>query len=168
VASFSQDDRFVVLADRSGELTVWRSQDFSVTGKPLRLGGEVNRLVFVPGGNALVAMTHNWIHLLALSSAGVSVRASRLADFPGGSNSLYFPDRSGEQMILATAKRGGEPESRHLYIDAREDQPLEGNAADMLFDWSGRLGLVIGQDGSVLPRGEIGSKNVQRPAQTVD
>jgi WD40 repeat protein len=150
VARFSQDDRFLVLADRGGELTVMRSQDYTVTGKPLRLGGEVVRIILVPGGNALVVLTHNWMHLLNLSSAGVTMRASRLLEF-GGVDSLSFSDRSGEQVMLATADWGGEPVASTVYFDAREFSVLPGSATSMLSDWSGRLGLRFAEDGTLVP-----------------
>ncbi|MCJ7557790.1 MAG: AAA-like domain-containing protein [Gammaproteobacteria bacterium] len=151
VARFSPDDRFVILSDQGGDLSVWRSQDYSLAGRPLHLGGEVVKLAFVPGGNALVARTHNWVHLLALTSAGLSVRASRLAEMPGGSNSLYFPDRSGQQMVFASADQGGEPVAMKMYFDARENPDIQGDADSLLSDLSKRLGLAIGEDGSLAP-----------------
>lgn len=151
VASFSPDDRFVVLADSGGDLSVWRSQDYSLAGRSLNLGGEVVKLAFVPGGNAVVALTHNWAHLLALTSAGLSVRASRLADMPGGSNSLHFEDRGGQHMVFASAQQGEEPVASNLYFDARENKVIEGDAYELLSDWSKRLGLAIDEDGNLAP-----------------
>lgn len=151
VARFSPDDRFVVLADRGGDLSVWRSQDYSMAGRPLHLGGEVVKLAFVPGGNAMVARTHNWLHLLALTSAGLSVRASRLAEMPGGSNSHYFPDRSGQQMVFPWADKGGEPVAMTIYFDARDNPDIQGDADALLHDFGKHLGLAIGEAGSLVP-----------------
>lgn len=152
IARFSPDDRFLVLADRSGALSVWRSDDYLLSGKPVKLGGEVIQLGFVPGGNALVARTHNWMHLLALTTSGLHVRASRLVGPSGGGSSFFFPERSGEVVIMAAAPRGGEPAPKTLYFDSRDGEMANGEATAMLADWSRRLGLAIAEDGSLVPR----------------
>jgi len=167
IARFSPDDRFLVLADRSGALSVWRSEDYVLSGAPVRLGGEVIQVSFVPGGNALVARTHNWMHLLALTSNGLHVRASRLIESPGGSNSFFFPERSGEVVTMANAQRGGEPLPQTLYFDARDGDPANGDAAGMLGDWSQRLGLAIAEDGALVPRSSAGSDPGPVPVSTV-
>jgi len=155
LARFSPDDRFLVLADRSGALSVWRSDDYTLSGKPVRLGGEVIQLRFVPGGNALVARTHNWMHLLALTTNGLHVRASRLIEASGGSDSFFFPERSGEVLTMANARRGGEPVPQTLYFDARDGDPADGDATGMLADWSKRLDLAIADDGRLVPRSSV-------------
>ena len=167
IARFSPDDRFLVLADRSGALSVWRSDDYTLSGKPVRLGGEVIQLRFVPGGNALVARTHNWMHLLALTTNGLHVRASRLIEASGGSDSFFFPERSGEVVTMANARRGGEPVPQTLYFDARDGDPADGDATGMLADWGKRLDLAIADDGSLVPRSSADTDSESVPVSTV-
>ena len=54
-------------------------------------------------------------------------------------------------MVMATAPHGEEPVTRSLYFDARENPVILGDADALLNDWSKRLGLAIGEDGSLAP-----------------
>lgn len=146
-ARYSPDDRYLVLVDRSGEIRALRSDDYTRAGDVLHLGGEVTQLTFVPGGDAVVVRTHNWLHLLALGADGLTLKASRLASAEAMGWSVHFPDEQGYTMVYATAELGGEPRVGQLEFQVSGDEKAGEHASGLLRDWGRRLGLAISAEG---------------------
>lgn len=167
-AGYSLDDRFLVLADRAGSVRVYRSEDYSEVGEPVRLGGPVLEIGFVPGGNAIVARTYNWLHLLSMTTRGLYVRASRLAERGMGPGLPYFPDRSGNELVYPRATRAGTGVGEAFYFDARNRDAVLGTASNMLDYWGQRLGLEFAADGQLVTRQQAAAAKALAPETAVD
>jgi len=167
-AGYSLDDRFLVLADRTGSLRVYRSEDYSSVGEPVRLGGQVLEIGFVSGGNAIVARTHNWLHLLSMTTSGLYVRASRLIEAGMGPGLPYFPDRSGNELVYPRPVRGDTGLGDTFYFDARNRETVLGTAAEMLDYWGQRLGLEFSGDGRLVTREQAAAARALAPELAED